>query len=338
MSCSQSLTQRLCPITTDYLDAQTAWELERESLVNNAITTRNASELETVTRKLVHVTAAHQNKLSMKYADSVVRGYSHVVREALGQLGEQSCEFRLSVLSDLLPVDVSTTAENLQDAKDSYRATAVSSLYSASKVYPVLMSPVDWAMSLDTSFSPEDLADSPDLAIMMIQSKSSQLDNKKTQLALLQGAVDGDPATLKAAVESAARNLDKAEATLNTKYLDSTIELAKIVISLSSGGAVDTMVTLAALREELEGSVQKLDPLGTVVDIGNQISAVSLPYLQYFDIRELTSVSTGGRRSKSAPAGNQCLCIEVRCPCPSRGDRYSHRTIISPAINRCPHY
>lgn len=75
---------------SDYLDAQTAWEMERESLVNKAITTKDQVELETVTRKLVHITAAQQNKLSMKYADSVVRGYSHIVREALGQLGKQS--------------------------------------------------------------------------------------------------------------------------------------------------------------------------------------------------------------------------------------------------------
>lgn len=77
------------PLFLDYLDAQTAWEMERESLVNKAITTKDQIELETVTRKLVHITAAQQNKLSMKYADSVVRGYSHVVREALGQLGKE---------------------------------------------------------------------------------------------------------------------------------------------------------------------------------------------------------------------------------------------------------
>lgn len=71
--------------------------MERESLINRAITTRDQTELETVTRKLVHVTAAQQNKLSMKYADAVVRGYSHVVREALGQLGEQRLYYILQL-------------------------------------------------------------------------------------------------------------------------------------------------------------------------------------------------------------------------------------------------
>lgn len=137
------------------------------------------------------------------------------------------------------------------------------------------MSPVDWSSALDTSFTPEDLSESPDLVIMLLQSKSAQLDNYKAQLALLQGAVDGDPATLKAAVEAAGRNLDKAEAALNSKYLDSTIELAKIVISVATSGASDAAEKAAELTQELEGSVKKLDPMGTVEDIGKQIGAVS---------------------------------------------------------------
>lgn len=144
------------------------------------------------------------------------------------------------------------------------------------------MSPIDWAASLDTSFTAEDLADSPDLVIMTIQSKSAQLDNYKSQLALLQGAVDGDPATLKAAVESAARNLDKAEAALNSKYLDSTIELAKIIISIATDGASDAGGKLGEMQTELEGSVKKLDPMGTVEDIGKQISAVSGSLLRLY--------------------------------------------------------
>lgn len=92
---------------------------------------------------------------------------------------------------------------------------------------------------------------------------------------MLQGAVDGDPATLKAAVENAARNLDKAESALNSKYLDSTIELAKIIISVSTSGASDAAAKAAEMTTELEKSVKSLDPMGTVDDIGKQIAAVS---------------------------------------------------------------
>lgn len=137
------------------------------------------------------------------------------------------------------------------------------------------MSPVDWALSLDTSFTVEDVADSPDVIIMQIQNKAAQLDAYKNQLSLLQGAVDGDPATLKAAVDAAARNLDKAESNLNSRYLDSTIELAKMVINYSTGGAAAVVSKVADMTKELDGGVKKLDPNGSTDDIKAQLGNVS---------------------------------------------------------------
>lgn len=178
------------------------------------------------------------------------------------------------------------------------------------------MSPVDWAVGLDTNFTAEDLADSPDLVVMTIQSKSAQLDNYKSQLALLQGAVDGDPATLKAAVESAARGLDKAEAALNSKYLDSTIELAKIIISVSTSGASDAVSKLSEMQEELKGSVTKLDPMGTVEDIGKQINAVGQMLLSRRNYLTEKRLPLPGRRcTTSFTASYKCVCVKVSRSC-----------------------
>jgi hypothetical protein len=242
-------------------------------MIAEAIDTKDPKKLAAVTRKLVHTTRSQQGKLAMKHADAVVRGYSHIVREALGHL------------------DVATTAESLQDAKDALRTSAVSSLYGASQVYPVLMSPVDWSAALDTGFLPEDLSENPDLIIMMIKTKSSSLDLQKRQLALLQSSAEGDPATLKQEVETAAKALNTAEAALSSKYLDSTVQLAKIAIAVSTSGtsaageAVADQITKDAIQDnsktsegvekDLAASVKKFDPEGTVDDVKLQIAAVS---------------------------------------------------------------
>lgn len=177
------------------------------------------------------------------------------------------------------------------------------------------MTPVDWAVGLDTNFTPEDLADSPDAVIMMIEAKASKLDAYKAQLALLQGAVDGDPVALKAAVDAAAQNLDQVESALNSKYMDSTIELAKVIINVSTGGAAFAAAKVAEMTTQLESSVKKLDPAGTVEDIGKQITAVGSRacVLKYRGVtRADTDVYiTGWRRSKSSPASHECLCVEV---------------------------
>jgi phosphoheptose isomerase len=247
------------------------WELERDEMIEKAA--KDPAQMEKVTRQLVHTTQSQQAKLAMKNAESVVRGYSHVVREAIGHL------------------DVATPAELLQDAKDAFRTSAVSSLYGASRVYPVLMSPVDWSQALDTGFSPEDLAENPDMISMMIQSKSGALDVLIKQLATLQGSEQGDPSELRGKVEEMAQALEKAEADLHSKYLDSTIQLAKIVIAVSTSGAsvaveevikdVGILDAIAnekneaqAANDKLKASVKGLDLNGTVEDVIKQVKGV----------------------------------------------------------------
>lgn len=241
------------------------WELERDALIEDAITTRDPKKLNQVTRQLVHTTQAAQGKLNMHYANSVVRGYSHNVREALGH------------------IDVSTAAELLQDAKDAFRSTAVSSLYGASRVYPVLMGPVDWAAALDTGFTPEDLADNPDMIIMTIKSKSAGADSLRKQLAALQSSGQGDPAELRKEVERYARELEDADAVLRNKYAESTIELAKIVIAIATDGAsvvgeeaIESAKELTNAKADLKKNLDGIDPEKEVETIVKQVTDVSI--------------------------------------------------------------
>jgi hypothetical protein len=153
------------------------------------------------------------------------------------------------------------------------------------------MSPVDWSQALDTGFSPEDLAENPDMISMMIQSKSGALDVLIKQLATLQGSEQGDPSELRGKVEEMAQALEKAEADLHSKYLDSTIQLAKIVIAVSTSGAsvaveevikdVGILDAIAnekneaqAANDKLKASVKGLDLNGTVEDVIKQVKGV----------------------------------------------------------------
>jgi len=77
--------------------------------------------LENAAREIANYAAVENSKISAKYADVVVRGHLHTVRECLAQL------------------DMKSSAEFLQDAKDAIRESALSSLYGASRVLPVIM-------------------------------------------------------------------------------------------------------------------------------------------------------------------------------------------------------
>lgn len=166
---------------SEYANDKTRWELGRDDMVRKAIRdSKNDPEaLNDVTRRLAHISQAVNSRLSMKYLDAVVRGYYHVVREMVGLM------------------DVKSPAELLQDAKDSFRESALSSVFTASRVWPVLMGPQDWADSLDTSFTPRDLSESPEILQGRLHSKTQQLETLQNQLALLNGAQEGDVATLK---------------------------------------------------------------------------------------------------------------------------------------------
>ena len=110
----------------DYLQDRMDWELTRDKLIEKAMEGGDTKKLEAVTRLLSHITNVHNNRLAAKYGDAIVRGHWHTIREYLGYL------------------DVKSTSESLQAAKDSLRESALSSVYSSRVIYPVLMTPVDW--------------------------------------------------------------------------------------------------------------------------------------------------------------------------------------------------
>ncbi|TCD66802.1 hypothetical protein EIP91_000938 [Steccherinum ochraceum] len=224
----------------EYLQAKQAWEVERDAMIEEALQLKlgsgeSSAALNALTRKLAHTTAAREAQLSAKYADAVVRGYTHNVREYIGYL------------------DIRTPAEALQDAKDSLREAAMSSMDGSLKVYPVQMTPIDWFEGLSTSFTMEDLTQDPELIVQQIRAKSTQLDVLNSQLTALRFGSQGDPEEMRDAVASAQARLDSAQSNLALKYSSNVIAMVKTCYT--SDGALD------------EGQVAQLDEKGDLVGV-----------------------------------------------------------------------
>lgn len=207
----------------DYLSHRQEWEIRRDKLIEKAsdLALTDPQAMEKLTREVAHISAIEQAKLSSKYADAVVRGYSHTVRGFMGHL------------------DVKSVAESLQDAKDAMRESALSSVYTASAVYPVAMQPADWFEALDTGFTREDLSQDPELIRASIQAKGQLIDNLDNQIANLRAFSAGDPAESKAAMDEAARKRDAAMGKLSQAYTASSIAAVKLAIdvAVASSGA-----------------------------------------------------------------------------------------------------
>jgi len=216
MELSQALTQ-------EYLAAKQAWELERDDMIKKA----KGQDLDALTRRLAHITAIRESQLASKYADAVVRGYSHVIRQYLGYM------------------DIKTPAETLQDAKDSLRESAMSSLDGSMKIYPIQMSPVDWFQSLSTSFTMEDLTMNADVIAQQLDIKSRQIDDLNARLALIQANPKQSVKDLQDKLDLAQEAYDKASADLSTRYMSNVISLAKTCINKNNEFSMTDFTTAA---------------------------------------------------------------------------------------------
>ncbi|KAK6988582.1 ZnMc domain-containing protein [Favolaschia claudopus] len=253
-------------LMNDYLYAKQDWELERDNMIMTA-TTKDIStadgqmKLNALTRQLAHITDTRQAQLASKYSDAVVRGYAHTVRRYMGYL------------------DIKDPAEALQDAKDSLREAAMSSLDGSMHVYPIQMTPLDWFEGLSTSFTMEDLTQDVDLIRTQIDFKSSELDSLNSQLVALQMNSRGNPSDLQKKVQDAQDALDSAQSNLALQYTTNVIELAKTY--LNSQGKLDDKGLEAVAASEAGFGIdpdlieQLPDQLKKVQDAQNSLTAAS---------------------------------------------------------------
>jgi hypothetical protein len=227
----------------EYLTAKCVWERKRDKLIRE----NKSEDMEDLTRTLAHETAVHEAQLSAKYADAVVLGHSHTIRQYLGYM------------------DIKSPAELLQDAKDSLREASTSSLDGSMKVYPVQISPVDWYRSLSTSFTMEDLTSDPDMIQQQIDAKSKQIDALQMRLAFLQGTPQADREELKKILDEAQSAKAQAEADLSSTYNTNVVSLALTFISTDGAfrfkefqSAADKLGIVTKLFEGIEVAMKKV--------------------------------------------------------------------------------
>jgi hypothetical protein len=209
----------------EYQTAKQAWELERDELILAVKSDKTGA----ATRRLTRIIAIREGRLASKYADAVVRGHSHTVRQYLGYL------------------DIKSAAELLQGAKDALRNSASSSLDGSMTVYPVQLQPIDWFRGLSTNFTVEDLFMNPDLIGQALDAKSKQLDILNTQLAHLQRSPSSghDFEELQGTIDAAQSLYDKAQVELYTTYTNDVTSLAKSCTNASGEFVMDDFVKLA---------------------------------------------------------------------------------------------
>ncbi|EDR10049.1 uncharacterized protein LACBIDRAFT_325617 [Laccaria bicolor S238N-H82] len=224
-------------------------ELAEALMEEDAQPEKNAKpeSMDDLTQTLAHITAVREAQLSAKYADAVVLGYSHTIRQYLGYM------------------DITSPAEMLQNAKDSFRESSSSSLDGSMNVYPVQMTPVDWFQGLSTSFSLEDLTPNIDMIQMEIDGKSKQIDALQTRLAFLQGTPTADLQELKQKLDNAQSTNAQAQADLSTTFNANVVSAALTCVS-PTGDFLMTEFTTAAkslnivpsLYTGIEGAMQKV--------------------------------------------------------------------------------
>ncbi|PPQ87130.1 hypothetical protein CVT24_010690, partial [Panaeolus cyanescens] len=163
-------------------------------------------------------------------------------------------------------MDIKSPAEILQDAKDSLRESATSSLDGAMKIYPVQMQPIDWFESLSTSFTTEDLTDDRNILVQKLDNKSQQLDMLTTRLTALQGVSHKNRNDLQKKLDSAQEQYHKAASDLNAQYASNVLSLAKACIT-KSGIFNETLFNAMAKKRSIKSDAHK--------DIKNQMADLS---------------------------------------------------------------
>jgi hypothetical protein len=155
------------------------------------------------------------------------------------------------------------------------------------------------------------------------------------------GNKEGDATALKAKAEAAADVVNQAEADMQAAWADSTLQLAKIVIAVSSGGAStagevaleEVNKATAELTEDIkQNQGEAVDPTKVTTEIIGQMKEVSDEILERSQIEQSADQAPrllGRQEAANTPAGHQSLDIPGERP--RQGCRHRHPEPAGPA-------
>jgi len=96
------------------------------------------------------------------------------------------------------------------------------------------MFPIDWFLSLSTSFAIEDLTSNREISFQQINAKSRLLDTLQVRLAALQFVPKNDLKALQSAVEQAQSAYNKTQSDLRKTYTGNIISLAQSFVAAAN--------------------------------------------------------------------------------------------------------
>ena len=157
-------------------------------------------------------------------------------------------------------VDVETSSEILQQAKENLRSSVSRSIDDAEDIYPVVMTPSNWAKYLSTNFKPEDLLNDASIVRNQLydaEKSRSMLLNRMNALK----ASQQDIGNLQTAEESARRDLAQTQTDMTSGYADTTIKLVQLFFD-----------AVASKASNAADAVKAIDPVKGTNDINNSIA------------------------------------------------------------------
>lgn len=159
-------------------------------------------------------------KLEALWVVLLVRGQYHRVRKYVGY------------------IDIESASETLQRAKENLRASVSRSIDDTEDIYPVVLTPSNWARNLSTNFKPEDLLSSE----TMVREQILTAEKERASLILQRNALlagQQDVAKAEADVKTARDDLAQANSGLVTGYSDTAINCIQLYFDAKTKNAGD---------------------------------------------------------------------------------------------------
>ncbi|RGP79771.1 cytochrome p450 [Fusarium longipes] len=144
-------------------------------------------------------------------------------------------------------IDEESASEMLQQAKENLRACVQRNIDDSEDIYPVVMSPANWASYLSTDFQPIDLLSNP-------QTMAQTLLDTEKALAILQAKQrqllgnDQDVAKLNAALQTAQSQYEDANAAMSSGLLDTAVDVIKLYFKAVLTGLTADENPIAAIN------------------------------------------------------------------------------------------
>lgn len=238
-----------------YLEAKEAWETEKTAKYFKAQNSQEVTD-EEYARWLAITGPAREAEIQAKYTDLVVRGYYHEVRNLLGYM------------------DISSLGEELEEAKNRMRDTAMLSFDESQNIYPVYFQPNNWFQSLNTNFTPIDLLMSPEAVQAQLALKEQQLTTYQDQYARLLASQGVDPSSYNEQIAAAQQNLATAQTNMLEQFTNVMITAAefaiKAALAASTGGASEAAseaINIASKAAVMEEANKKLKSFSSVAKL-----------------------------------------------------------------------